>query len=310
MSFFKHENSICESIKIGDGTRIWAFTHILPGAKIGKDCNICDFVFIENNVVVGNRVTIKSGVQLWDGITIEDDVFIGPNVSFTNDKFPRSKHHLDAYQTTKIEHGASIGANSTILPGIIIGQGSMIGAGSTVTKSVPPFAIAYGNPARIQGYVESDSLTFNSNQDSDLATGSSNLPGGSEVIRLGNASDARGSLMAIDFIHFTHFDVKRVFYVYDVPTSHVRGEHAHKACSQFLIALSGSIKVLLDDGYTRTEVTLRSPIEGLLVPPMVWSTQFEFSQGAMLAVLASEAYDANDYIRKYSEFIEVKVNEL
>jgi acetyltransferase-like isoleucine patch superfamily enzyme len=310
VSFFKHENSICESETIGDGTRLWAFTHILPGAKIGRDCNICDFVFIEDNVELGDRVTIKSGVQLWDGITIEDDVFIGPNVTFTNDKFPRSRQHLSEYPLTKIERGASIGANSTILPGITIGQGSMIGAGSNVTKSIPPFAIAYGNPARIQGYVESDSSTSKSNKDSKSESNTAKLPGGCEVINLTNASDARGSLMAIDFDDFKPFDVRRVFYVYDVPTHNVRGEHAHKVCSQFLIALNGSIRVLLDDGYSRAEVTLKSNIEGLLVPPMVWSSQFEFSHGSILGVLASHKYNNDDYIRKYSEYLDIKANHV
>lgn len=304
VSFFKHQSSICESEAIGDGTRLWAFTHILPGAKIGKDCNICDFVFIENDVVVGDRVTIKSGVQLWDGIRIDNDVFIGPNVSFTNDKFPRSKRHLDCYLETKIERGASIGANSTILPGITIGEGCMIGAGSTVTKSVPPFAIAYGNPARIQGYVEIGSTPSQPNHETNSTSSNSSLklPGGSQILRLTHASDARGSLMAIDFKDFKLFNVQRVFYVFDVPNHNVRGEHAHKVCSQFLVALSGSIKILLDDGISRTELILNNPNEGLLIPPMVWGVQFQFSEGAILSVLASEPYDSADYIRSYAEF--------
>ena len=93
MDYYKHPNAIVESNKIGSGTRVWAFAHILPGASIGTDCNICDHVFIENEVVVGNRVTVKSGVQLWDGVLLEDDVFVGPNATFTNDMFPRSKKY-------------------------------------------------------------------------------------------------------------------------------------------------------------------------------------------------------------------------
>jgi UDP-2-acetamido-3-amino-2,3-dideoxy-glucuronate N-acetyltransferase len=304
MSFFKHQNSICESEMIGDGTRLWAFTHILPGARLGLDCNICDFVFIENDVVIGDRVTIKSGVQLWDGIRIANDVFIGPNVTFTNDKFPRSQQHLNEYPVTKIERGASIGANSTILPGITLGEGCMIGAGSVVTKSVPPFAIAFGNPARIQGYAEGSASTNISSQDSGLSSSDKtvSLPGGSVMKNLTNASDARGSLIAIDFADFTLFKVQRVFYVYDVPTHNVRGEHAHKVCSQFLVALNGSIKILLDDGQSRAEVVLDSPSKGLLIPPMVWGVQFQFSEGAILSVLASDPYDDADYIRSYTEF--------
>jgi UDP-2-acetamido-3-amino-2,3-dideoxy-glucuronate N-acetyltransferase len=147
--FFIHPKSICETTDIGQGTNIWAFTHILKGAIIGSDCNICDFVFVENNVVIGNEVTIKSGVYLWNGTRIEDNVFIGPNVTFTNDKHPVSKNQQFSLLNTIIKKGASIGANSTILPGLTIGEFSVIGAGSVVTKDVAPHSVVYGNPAVI-----------------------------------------------------------------------------------------------------------------------------------------------------------------
>ncbi len=152
MSHYQHPQAIVETSVIGPNTRIWAYVHILPGARIGEECNICDHTFIENKVVVGDRVTIKSGVQLWDGITLEDDVFVGPNATFTNDRFPRSKIHLRTLAHTVVRKGASIGANATILPGLEIGRGAMVGAGAVVTKNVPPFAIVAGNPARIIGY--------------------------------------------------------------------------------------------------------------------------------------------------------------
>lgn len=149
-NFFAHQNSIIEEgAKIGIDTRIWAFTHILGGAKIGKDCNICDHVFIENDVQIGDRVTIKCGVQIWDGLSIGNDVFIGPNVSFANDRFPRSKKYQKNVLKTIVENGASIGSGAVILPGILIGKNSMIGAGSVVTKSVLPNTTVYGNPARL-----------------------------------------------------------------------------------------------------------------------------------------------------------------
>ena len=148
MSYFKHPQALVETDKIGTDTRIWAFVHILPGAQIGADCNICDHVFIENDVVVGNRVTIKSGVQLWDGLRVEDDVFIGPNATFSNDRFPRSKQPFNLLVTI-VKKGASIGANATILPGITIGENAMVGAGAVVTKDVPPNALVVGNPAII-----------------------------------------------------------------------------------------------------------------------------------------------------------------
>lgn len=146
---FIHPNALCESSRIGAGTRIWAFAHVLPGAAIGQDCNICDGVFIENDVVVGDRVTIKCGVQLWDGLRLEDDVFVGPNATFTNDPFPRSRIRPAAFPLTIVRTGASIGANATILPGIEIGAGAMIGAGAVVTRTVAPRALMVGNPARI-----------------------------------------------------------------------------------------------------------------------------------------------------------------
>src|SRR5678815_963753 len=152
-NFYKHPGALVESDRIGAETRVWAFAHILPGAVLGGGCNVCDHVFIENDVTIGNRVTIKCGVQLWDGIRIEDDVFIGPNATFTNDRAPRSNQHLSEYPLTILRKGCSIGANATILPGVTIGQSAMVGAGAVVTRDVPAFAIVTGNPARISGYV-------------------------------------------------------------------------------------------------------------------------------------------------------------
>ncbi|EGQ8114652.1 N-acetyltransferase [Vibrio parahaemolyticus] len=149
-----HALSDVASSTIGEGTAIWQFAVVLAGAKIGRDCNICAHTFIENDVVLGDRVTVKCGVYLWDGIEIEDDVFIGPAAAFTNDKFPRSKVWPEAFPKTKILSGASIGANATILPGITIGKNAMVGAGSVVTRSVPDNAVVVGNPAKIVRYVE------------------------------------------------------------------------------------------------------------------------------------------------------------
>lgn len=146
-----HPLSDVQTSAIGPGTRIWQFCVILPGARIGADCNINAQVLIENDVVLGDRVTVKSGVQLWDGLRIADDVFIGPNATFTNDRAPRSKQYPAAFQTTRIERGASIGANATILGGVTIGEGALIGAGSVVTRDVPAGELWVGNPARSRG---------------------------------------------------------------------------------------------------------------------------------------------------------------
>lgn len=149
-NYFVHDHALIEpGAVIGLNTRIWAFAHILGGAKLGANCNICDHVFIENDVLVGDRVTVKCGVQLWDGLRVADDVFIGPNATFTNDLFPRSKQYPEKFSLTFIAQGASIGANATILAGVRIGEQAMIGAGSVVTKDVPARAVVVGNPARV-----------------------------------------------------------------------------------------------------------------------------------------------------------------
>ena len=136
-----HPTSDVQTTNIGKNTNVWQFCVILPNAKIGNNCNICSHCFIENDVIVGNNVTVKCGVQLWDGVTIEDNVFIGPNVTFCNDKYPRSKCYPEEFMKTIVKKGASIGANATILPGRIIGEGAMIGAGSIVTKDVEPNSV-------------------------------------------------------------------------------------------------------------------------------------------------------------------------
>jgi UDP-2-acetamido-3-amino-2,3-dideoxy-glucuronate N-acetyltransferase len=159
-SVFIHERGLVEpGAKLGPGTRVWAFAHVLGGAVIGRDCNLCDQTFVENDVVIGDRVTIKCGVQIWDGVRLEDDVFVGPNATFTNDLFPRSKQFPEKFTPTVVRKGASIGANATILAGLTIGEHAMVGAGAVVTKDVPPYAIVVGNPAKVRGYVDDGDRT-------------------------------------------------------------------------------------------------------------------------------------------------------
>lgn len=150
---FIHPLSDVMSTRIGQKTKVWQYSVILPKAVIGENCNICAHTLIENDVVIGNNVTVKSGVYIWDGTILKDNVFIGPCVTFTNDKKPRSKQYPDEFPKTVVEEGASIGANATLLPGITIGKNALIGAGAVVTKSVPENAIMVGNPAAIKGYV-------------------------------------------------------------------------------------------------------------------------------------------------------------
>ena len=294
-----HPQALCESEQIGDGTRIWAFAHILPGAHIGRDCNICDGVFIENRVRIGDRVTVKCGVQLWDEITIEDDAFIGPNATFCNDPFPRSKQTPDHFPPTLVEKGASIGANATILAGLTIGTGAMIGAGSVVTRSVPPHAIVRGNPARITGYVDTGPAQ---RSDTTLKPGHETIRvNGVELIHLTRVADMRGHLAASEFGDLP-FVPQRSFVVFDVPSAEIRGEHAHRECHQLLTCVHGSVSVMVDDGRNRQAFHLDRPELGLHIPPMVWASQYNYSADAVLLVLASRAYEPDDYIRDYGQF--------
>ena len=282
MGYFRHPAALVESTSIGDRTRIWAFAHILPGARIGEDCNICDHTFIENDVVLGDRVTVKCGVQLWDGLRAADDVFIGPNATFCNDRYPRSGQRPDTYEETRINRGASIGANATIGPGVTIGERAMVGAGAVVTRNVPPYAKVVGNPARIIGY---------------MGTLPQTAADPTSLFRLPTPEDLRGKLTYGEIGDHVPFEVKRYFVVHGVPDERIRGEHAHRTLHQFLVCLAGSCRVMTDDGSIRQDHVLDSPSKGLHIQPMIWSTQYAFTRDAVLLVLASERYDSSDYIR-------------
>jgi acetyltransferase-like isoleucine patch superfamily enzyme len=302
MGFFQHPNALCESGTIGERTRVWAFAHILPGARIGADCNICDQVFIENDVVVGDRVTVKCGVQLWDGLRVEDDVFIGPNATFTNDPFPRSRKRPPEFAETLVRRGASIGANATILPGITIGERAMVAAGAVVTRSVPPNAIVRGNPARIVGYVDAvKSAEPGSITGEEPGATPTRVRGVTRHV-LPLIHDMRGDLSVAEFEKHLPFVPRRCFMVFNVPTEDVRGEHAHRECRQFLLCVRGRCRVVVDDGKSREEMVLDRPNVGVSIPPLVWGIQYQYSADALLLVFASHPYDAADYIRDYGEF--------
>jgi UDP-2-acetamido-3-amino-2,3-dideoxy-glucuronate N-acetyltransferase len=151
---FIHPQAIVEpGARIGARTRVWAFAHVLGGAVVGADCNVCDHTFIEGSVTVGDRVTIKSGVYLWNGVRIGDDVHLGPNATFTNDRYPVSRNTGFEQLETVVEDGAAVGANATVLPGIVIGARALVGAGAVVTRDVPALAVVVGNPARVVRYL-------------------------------------------------------------------------------------------------------------------------------------------------------------
>lgn len=297
MSYFVHPQAICESTGIGDGTRIWAFAHVLPGAQIGRDVNLNDGVFVENDVVIGDRVTVKCGVQLWDGVRLEDDVFVGPNATFTNDPFPRSKQYPDSFTTTVVRDGASIGGGAIILPGRSIGRRAMVGAGAVVTRDVPPYAIVVGNPARIVGYVDDDGP-----KRQPLGGPTQTRPQGpGSLVDLKLARDLRGSLSALEFADIP-FLPQRFFTVFAVPSTHVRGQHAHRKCEQLLVCLAGSVTCLVDDGRRRATYVLNDASQALYMPALTWGSQLNYSPDAVLGVFASLPYDPDDYIRDYTDF--------
>lgn len=303
VAWYGHPTALVETDEVGAGSRIWAYAHVLAGARIGVDANICDHVFIENDVVVGDRVTVKSGVQLWDGLRVEDDVFIGPNASFCNDRMPRSKQPPTDFLVTVLRAGSSIGAGAVVLPGVTIGRGAMVGAGAVVTRDVPPGAVVAGNPARICSYVGAAAAV--ATPAPAAAQGETRLGvTGAHVLTLPSVVDLRGAL--------THgeidggglpFTPHRLFLVHGVPSVRVRGEHAHRHCEQVLIAVHGSVSVVVDDGTTRAEVALREPGTALHLQAMVWAVQYRYSADAVLLVLASDPYDANDYVRDYDDYL-------
>lgn len=284
---FVHPQALVETPDVGAGTRVWAFAHLLPGSVVGRDCNICDGVFIEGDAFVGDRVTVKCGVQLWSGVTLEDDVFVGPNATFTNDPFPRSRSYPANYPRTVVRRGASIGANATLLPGIVIGERAMVGAGSVVTRDVPSEAVVVGNPARIVGYVK------------DRSRG---VFGTARVVELPVIADARGTLTFGQFADHLPFVPRRYYTIKDVPAGKVRGGHAHRRQHGFCVCLAGAFTMSIDDGRGVRSWRLDTPAKGLYMPPMEWRVLSDFTPDAVVLCLSSGEYDEAEYIRDYSEF--------
>lgn len=290
-----HSLALCESQHIGENSTIGPFSHIVVGSKIGKACSIASHVLIENNVSVGDNVSINAGVQLWSGITLGNNVHIGANATFV-------RHQHDT--TVVVQDGAIIGANATILSGITIGKNAQVAPGAVVVKSIPPNAIVEGNPAKITGYVNS----LNSTQ---VTSPKSSFDKAINTTSISNVNvhffpvyeDLRGCLSVGEFEKNLPFTPKRYFLVYDVMSSEIRGEHAHKQCHQFLICIKGGCSVVTDNGITREEIRLDSPNKGLHIPPMIWACQYKYTSDAVLLVFASEYYEAEDYIRNYDEFI-------
>lgn len=295
-----HPQALCESASIGAGTCIGAFAHVWPGARIGADCEIGDGVSVDDDVVIGDRVVIDPGVTLWAGTRLEDDVRVGPNATFSRTRSSRQPSLPDGGHT-RVQQGARIGASATLASGIGIGIGAVVEDGAVVLRSVPAHAIVAGNPAQIVGYTHTAQVGISPRGAADVSVAAGTVRG-VRLLQLTQAVDLRGSLAAAETGRELPFVPQRCFLVYAVPNAEVRGEHAHRRCAQVLICVHGQISALVDDGAQRAEYRLDRPDQALYVPPMVWGTQYRYSADAVLLVLASERYDAADYIRDYGEF--------
>lgn len=308
-SMFVHSSAQVHSKQLGRNSTVAQFCVICEQAKIGQDVSIGSHCFIDDNVVVGDRVTIRSGVQLWAGVLIGNDVMIGSNVSFATASPSSPNLASSEFLHTSLEDGVSIGGGATLSAGITIGKGALVAPGAVVTKSVPAYTIVKGNPARVDGYVNRLSQA-----EGDQVVSAKNVPirgdqtevslgaGAAIVKRLKFVEDMRGNLSVGEFPSDIPFKPKRYFLVFDVPNQEVRGAHAHKECEQFLICVKGSVNVMVDDGNVRSEVVLDSPDLGVYIPPLVWGTQYRYSDDAVLLVFASHSYDDFDYIRNYRDF--------
>lgn len=295
-----HRHALCESPDVGSGTTVAAFAHIARGAQVGSDCRISSGVLIDTGAIVGDRVTIGGNVHVPCGVRIHDDATIGANVSFASDPTDNTSDSI------VIGRGARIGVNATLLAGVTVGPSAVVRAGTLIDRSVPHFAIAEGNPARITGYVGSDQLPSAPAHEYLGKTPGGLRVAGVTVHEFPVVRDLRGDLAVCEFASHLPFSPKRFFVVYNVPSGESRGAHAHRQCAQLLVAMHGAISVVVDDGNRRQEILLDSPNVGLHIPPMVWGIQYRYSAGATLLVLASHPYANEDYIRDYDHFLREK----
>ena len=237
---------------------------------------------------------------VWSGVILEDDVFVGPNCTFCNDKFPRSGQHLEKYAETRVQRGASLGANSTILPGIVVGEYAMVGAGSVVTHHVTAKSVAVGNPARHLRHVDVEHKIVG---DEEGTTSVQPKVRGARLLKFPAVKDRRGTLSFAEYETHLPWVPVRFFTITEVPQKELRGYHAHKSVKQLLVCVTGKLEVLIDDGNQRESVVLQNSNEGLLLDAMVWSSQSYLVPGTVLLVLCSEKHSPEGYIHSYADFV-------
>ena len=289
---FVHPTADVHDSVIGLNSRVLQYAIVAENCDIGENTIIHPHCVLQPGVVIGDDVTIHCGVHIATGTRIEDQVSIGANSAIAG----RSGQTSGEGAHIKVQ--ASIGFGVTISAGVEVGQMSLIDDGSVVTGNVPPGARVCGNPATIQGYRDRESFPVRLHQPSDCG-----IPGVG-FLQLQQVQDLRGTLTVCQWDQQLPFVPQRIFFLHGVPNEKVRGAHAHRECMQFLVCINGSVNVLVDDGIAREEFVLRSASEGLLIPPGIWATQYKYSASAMLAVIASHNYAAEDYIRDYQEFRE------
>ena len=280
-------------------------TDIAPSASLGAGCTV------DGGVRLGERVQLAAGVLVSGPAVLEEAVQVGAGARLIARRGSEPQVATPDDTPLCVQRGAHIEAGALLMGPITIGAGALVRAGSVVTQSVPPHAVVEGAPARITGYVDAGQQ-----QPSAVLQASSAFAAGQAVRALGvgqgagavqlhhmkRVQDMRGDLSVGEFAHDIPFEAQRYFLVYNVPSEHTRGAHAHKQCHQFLICVAGSCAVVVDDGHQRAEVLLDAPHLGLYMPPMIWGTQYKYSPGAVLLVYASHRYDPDDYIREYEQF--------
>lgn len=290
------QDSVHPTAFIGHGVRFE------ENAIVGPNC------FIDGDIYIGRGAHVMGGVILIGNFTIESGAVIEPGVSFAG-----AVENRQAQNKVVIGENAYVGAGSVIAAGIKIGSGARVVAGTMVSKDVPANAIVSGNPASIIGYLQAGSHhslppqqgTSSAAHDLEPGVSACTVPGVT-VHRFQRIRDLRGDLSVGEFNRNIPFQPKRYFVVFDVPSAETRGEHAHLVCQQFLICVSGSVSIVVDDGQRREEIVLDRPNLGLYIPPKIWGIQYKYTKGAVLLVFASDYYDASDYIRDYDAFLEMK----